>query len=238
VKLGEVDLSVVKTAKPTSVTIGGKLSWLITVTNKSNRTATNVIVEDVAGKLAFGSAFVTISTSQGTCNRTGCNLGTLGPGKSATVRVVSKALKVGTIADTVRVSSDQPDTNMADNTDSAIVRVGAVLAKVAKIVIAIRCGSLTLTPTRLIAGEPQRVYATARDRRGRPIPGATIRARGRSANQVSKTNERGIARFSLGARKGIVAVTLVGTRLTLPNPRRCTSLLAVRSPNAPPSFTG
>jgi uncharacterized repeat protein (TIGR01451 family) len=235
VKPGLVDVSVVKTARPASVGLGGKVSWLLTVKNKSNRTATNVVVEDIAGKLGLGSAFVTVSSSQGTCNRTGCNLGTLGPGKSATVRVVSKALKVGTIANTVRVSSDQPDANIADNTDSALVRVGVVLAKVA---VAIRCGSVTLTPTRLVAGEPQLVYATARDRRGKPIPGASIRARGAGSTKVSKTNERGIARFALGARKGIVGVTLVGTRLILRNPRRCTSLLAVRSPNAPPTFTG
>jgi hypothetical protein len=58
------------------------------------------------------------------------------------------------------------------------------------------------------------------------------------SNKVSKTNDRGIVRFALGARKGIVAVTLVGSLLILRDPRRCTSLLAVQSPNAPPTFTG
>jgi uncharacterized repeat protein (TIGR01451 family) len=235
VRPGLVDLSVVKTAKPTATTLGGKLSWLITVKNKSDKTATNVVVEDIAGKLGLGSAFVSVSSSQGTCNRTGCILGTLGPGRSATIRVVSKALKVGTITNTVRVSADQPDANIADNTDSALVRVGVALGKVA---VAIRCGSLTLTPNRLIAGEPQIVYATVKDRRGKPIPGAPIRARGIGSTKVANTNERGIARFTLGARKGIVGFAVIGTRLTLPDPRRCTSLLAVRSAKAPPSFTG
>jgi hypothetical protein len=67
---------------------------------------------------------------------------------------------------------------------------------------------------------------------------APVRARSVGSNKVANTNDRGLARFTLGAREGIVGFTVIGTRLTLPDPKRCTSLLAVRSAKAPPSFTG
>jgi len=224
-----------KVAKPTSVTVGGKLTWTITVRNASTVRATDVFVEDVAGKLSLGSALVSVTASQGTCDRSGCKLGTLDAGASATIRVVTKSLKVGTLTNTAHVSSTEADANPIDNSASALVRVAAVLGRVS---VAVRCGSLTLNPNRLIAGEPQIVYATLRDRGGRAIAGATLFARGRGTKQHAKTNGRGIARFDLHARKGIVAVTLAGRQLLIRDPRRCTSLLAVRASTAPPTFTG
>jgi uncharacterized repeat protein (TIGR01451 family) len=114
------DLSVTKTASPEPVHIGQKLTYTIVVTNNGPDTANGVsLVDNLPKNAGFGSA----TTTQGTCTlkpakaQVTCSLGTLANGGTATVRIVVKPTKKGTITNRVDVASTSPaDPNTVNNT--------------------------------------------------------------------------------------------------------------------------
>jgi uncharacterized repeat protein (TIGR01451 family) len=112
------DLSVAKADSPDPVPRGDQLSYSITVANAGPATATTVtVVDSLPRSVAFRSA----SPSQGSCRRQStrvtCTLDDLAPGHRATVTIVVRPRKSGTISNTATASAAAPtDPNTANNT--------------------------------------------------------------------------------------------------------------------------
>jgi len=112
---GPTDLSITKTDSPDPVVEGNNLTYTIQVTNPNpigGNDATNVVVTD---NLPSGVDFV--SATGGTCQRAGstvtCDLGQVNAGSAATVTIVVKTKKDGTLSNTASVAS--PDDAVLGN---------------------------------------------------------------------------------------------------------------------------
>jgi hypothetical protein len=151
------------------------------------------------------------------------------------VRVLLRAVGIGTIANTAQVRPAERDVNPADNTDSALVRVIGLFRPPA----VTRCDSLTVTPRVLRAGETTIAVATARDHRGHPLPGVSVKARGNGVEKSTTTDAKGRARFTLTPKAGLVLISALGQRTLLLRPRhRCATLVAAVASGNQPSVTG
>jgi uncharacterized repeat protein (TIGR01451 family) len=121
------DLGLTKSDAPDPVEAGSNLTYTIQVSNAGPDEATNVTVVDT---LPGGQTdFVTHTPSQGTCTRAAdivtCNLGTLTSGGGATVSIVVRPRKSGTISNTAVVSGTAPggDANAANNSEAEATTV-------------------------------------------------------------------------------------------------------------------
>jgi hypothetical protein len=226
------DLSIVKTASPTTQELGKNIRWTIKVKNNSSIAAADVDVVRVSER-AYRLKVISIEPSQGTCSLDGSNLGRLAPGASATITVVTRAIRVGLVLNVVRVSSEEQESNYLNNVASALARVtdpvregdaGAVKGADADRA----CSTLTTEPRSLPAGSSSIVLATALNRYGKPLRGLTVHASGFGLQQRALTDRRGVARFSLTpARQGIMEFR-GGTRLLAAGTESpCRTLLAV-----------
>jgi uncharacterized repeat protein (TIGR01451 family) len=117
------DVAVTMTGTDT-VLQGSNITYTATVTNNGTDTATNVLFTD---PLPSDLAFVSASTTQGSCSQSGgtisCPIGTLANGVSATITIVATALTPDLISDTASVAADQSDPVMSNNTAT----VGSVI---------------------------------------------------------------------------------------------------------------
>ncbi|MFD8043601.1 calcium-binding protein [Streptomyces chartreusis] len=120
-----VDLSVRKTG-PTTVSIGDRPTYSVTVTNNSTTTsATGVsLSETLSGPAA---SVVSAIPSTGTCTLTAtgatCSLGVLAPGGSATVQIAAEPRATGTLSDRATVGAAQSDPDSGNNTATATTTV-------------------------------------------------------------------------------------------------------------------
>ncbi len=187
-----VDLTIEKSAKPTTVPLGQKITWTVRVTNASKVAAADVNVIKVTER-AFRTKPISVTPSQGTCSLTSCNLGRIGPGASATITAVTLATQIGEILNVVRVGSEEPESDYLNNTASNIVRVVGRSKPPPQAV----CRTLGAAPKLLRAGTTSVVLTTARERFGAPVPGVTVHVRGPGVSGQAKTNSRGIARFTV-----------------------------------------
>jgi uncharacterized repeat protein (TIGR01451 family) len=144
---GDADLALSKTDSPDPVVAGNNLTYTITVTNPvaSTGPATNVVVTD---NLPAGVDFV--SATGGTCQRSGgkvtCNLGQVNAGTTATVTIVVKTKKDGTLTNTASVTS--PDDNvLANNSATATTTVSKAPGKGKQPKGQPSCGAPTITGT-------------------------------------------------------------------------------------------
>ena len=112
------DLSVVKSASPTSTVVGKKIRWTVTVTNNSTVAAADANVVRVSER-AYRLNVISVTPSQGTCTLKGCDLGRLAPGAKATITVVTTAAKAGRVLNVVRVTSEEQESNYLNNTAAA-----------------------------------------------------------------------------------------------------------------------
>ncbi len=120
------DLSITKADSPDPASVGGVLTYTLTVANAGPDPATGVMVSDT---LPASVTVISATPSQGTCIAapiTTCNLGTLPfPGMAATVTIVVEPQTAGSISDTATVSSPVSDPNPANNTDTEPTMVNA-----------------------------------------------------------------------------------------------------------------
>jgi uncharacterized repeat protein (TIGR01451 family) len=118
------DLSVTKTDSPDPVKAGQQLTYTIVVKSNGVSTSTGVTATDTLPKNA---SVVSVITNKGTCSTkrgvVTCSLGSMTGGSSATVTIIVKPTKKGTITNTVSVTSNPPDANQGNNTASATTKV-------------------------------------------------------------------------------------------------------------------
>ena len=218
-----LDLVVAKSVEPTIVTVGGRLTWTMTVTNRSSVAAADVNGLKLDDPRSFRTKLISLEASQGSCRPYTCDLGRLAPGASATVTAVTEATRVGVVVDIVRAGSEEVESNYRNNVAAALARViGPLKPPTAQNV----CLALTAEPRALEKGRSSVVRVTARNRFGRPISGLRVRARGASVDKRARTDRQGVARFSVTpARLGLLVFT--GDRAKAAGPRKCRTLLGV-----------
>jgi uncharacterized repeat protein (TIGR01451 family) len=183
-----LDLEVVKTAKPTVVRVGGRITWTMIVTNRSTVEAADVNGVKVDDPRSFRAKRISLKTSQGTCRPYRCDLGRLAPGASATVVAVTEATQVGPIVNIVRVGSEEQESNYRNNVAAAIVQV---------VEPGNRCGTLVAEPRALQSGRSSVVRLTARNPLGRRVAGVRVLARGPGVDRRGVTDRQGVARLAV-----------------------------------------
>jgi uncharacterized repeat protein (TIGR01451 family) len=100
-------IGVSKTANPSTVPVGGTITFAIVVRNTGSSTLTGVTLTDA---WTPGLTFVSVSPSQGTCSGTNpitCSLGDIPPAGSVTISVVTQAVQPGTVTNTTTASAAQ-----------------------------------------------------------------------------------------------------------------------------------
>lgn len=126
--LPQVDVQITKTDSPDPATVGSNLTYTLQVTNgpapSGTPDDTNVVVSD---SLPTGVTFNSATATQGSCTQSNgtvtCSLGTLGFYSSATVTINVTPTAAGTITNTATVTSDNPDSNSANNSATATTTV-------------------------------------------------------------------------------------------------------------------
>jgi uncharacterized repeat protein (TIGR01451 family) len=117
------DVQITKTASPTTVLPGNRVTYALKVTNAGPSPAQGVQVVDTA---ASGISPVSATPSQGSCaTASSCSLGTLSVGQTATIEVVATATALGTQGNTATVSSMTAEKDPSNNTASATIVVEA-----------------------------------------------------------------------------------------------------------------
>jgi uncharacterized repeat protein (TIGR01451 family) len=105
------------------VTLGGEITYTITVTNAGPDTANGVeLSDDLPAQLDF----VASTPTQGSCkgsNKITCTLGTIANGGSATVTIRVKPKKAGQYVNTASVTGSDADPVAANNSDSETTTV-------------------------------------------------------------------------------------------------------------------
>ena len=122
----EADLSIAKSDSPDPVRVGSPLTWTLAVANHGPDAAAGVSVTDV---LPAGAAFVSSSTTVGSCSGTAtvtCDLGTLANGAGATVTIVVTPGSAGTLSNTATVSSTTDDPVAGNNSSTVSTTVNDV----------------------------------------------------------------------------------------------------------------
>jgi uncharacterized repeat protein (TIGR01451 family) len=118
------DLSVSQTDSPDPVTVGGVVTYTVTVQNNGPNQATGVTLQDTLPTGSYSGA----SPSQGTCSPSSgtvsCDLGVLAANGSASVSVTVQTTTVGTITNTATVSGNETDPNTSNNssTEQSVVQ--------------------------------------------------------------------------------------------------------------------
>ena len=124
-----VDLSITKTAAPTTGTVGANEVYTIVVTNNSTTTiATGVVMTDF---LPANATFVSDSDGKGgTFSQTGNTLTdtipSLAAGATDTITVTVTPTAAGTITNMANVEGNQTDNNQANNTASVTTTINPV----------------------------------------------------------------------------------------------------------------
>jgi uncharacterized repeat protein (TIGR01451 family)/CSLREA domain-containing protein len=122
------DLAITNSGSPNPVAAGSTVTYTLTVASPAlspaePNEAAQPVVQDT---LPLGTALVSATPTQGTCNGTAtvtCALGHLADGASAQITLVVKTGDGGTISDTATVSSPRIDSNPADDSATAATTV-------------------------------------------------------------------------------------------------------------------
>ncbi len=133
------DVAITKTGSPNPVIAGTNLTYTLDVTNSGPSVATDVTVSD---PLPTGTAFVSETTSTGTCSesagKVSCSLGDLAVGAKVTISItvtVDASAPAGVLTNTATVSSPTPDPTESNNTATdqtqVIAEADLVLTKTA-----------------------------------------------------------------------------------------------------------
>ena len=229
------DIAVTKIATPPVIAVGGRITYTITVTNTSAVSAADVTVFRADERLARTSTLVSLTPSQGSCDSIGCHFGTLPAGASATLVAVTEEASTRLVVNTIRASTTTPETDLANNTASAVVRViGAVSPSATE-----RCAAVVVAPSTVRAGRTAVVTARAFDAHGRRVGGLSLRLRGAGVDARRTTTIAGSARFAFTPRRGGVISLAPPGRIVRPGlPQQCGVVLGATASRRPSGVTG
>lgn len=120
-----VNLSIVKTAPTTlGVAIGDEFEYSIEVKNIGVQLATGIIaIDDLPTYLSFVSATTGYGTVSTTGKKVTWNIGNLSVGATITLTLRVRAELPGFSSNTATVTSTQPDSDMSNNTSTAIKEI-------------------------------------------------------------------------------------------------------------------
>jgi uncharacterized repeat protein (TIGR01451 family) len=229
------DIAVTKIATPPVVAVGGRVTYTVTVTNTSAVSAADVTVFRADERLERTSTFVSVTPSQGSCDSIDCHFGALGAGASATLVVVTEETSTRLVANTIRASTSTPETDLANNTASAVVRViGAVSPAATE-----RCVAVVVAPSTVRAGRTAVVTARALDAHGRRVGGLALRLRGAGVDARRTTTAAGSARFAFTPRHGgVISLAPPGRTVRPGLPEQCGVVLGATASQRPSGVTG
>ena len=151
------------------------------------------------------------------------HIGFMAAGAQVTVTLVTTPSQVGDQTNTVVVSGSRPESNLANNTATATVRVTAPLQQPS-------CVKITkLRPGQLVVGKKTVVTMHLARDVGPAVTGIKVRIKGAGINiKTAGANSRGIIKQTLKVKKSGI---LVFTPLAAPS---CVSRLGVRGVFTPP----
>ncbi|HUS28691.1 MAG TPA: Ig-like domain-containing protein [Kofleriaceae bacterium] len=119
VAVPNADLSVTLNDTADPIDVGGTISWTATVANAGPTSATGV---SLAITLPAGVNVASTTPSQGTCSQTGsvvtCAFGTIANAGNASVTISGTATSGGTLSTSATVTSNEPDPDSGDRTDT------------------------------------------------------------------------------------------------------------------------
>ncbi len=112
-----INLSVAQTESADPSPIGNQLTYTLHVTNNGSAAATGVVVND---NWTIGVPFVSVTSDQGTCRRSGtsgvtCWIPSLAASGTATVTLVLQPTAAGTIMNSATADANEPDNDPTDN---------------------------------------------------------------------------------------------------------------------------
>jgi large repetitive protein len=132
------DVSITKSASGARFSAGTNVTYTIIATNNGPAVATNVVVTDV---LPPGTTLVSATTTQGSCSGTTtvtCNAGVLLSGGNVTITlVVQLPFVVGSVSNTATVTSDNADSNPANNSATSALAVTGEIPSLSPLALAL-----------------------------------------------------------------------------------------------------
>ncbi len=195
-----INLAITKTDTPDPVSVGGLLTYTLTVTNKKGDTANGVVVTD---SLPSEVTLVSVVSTKGSCSGSvaiTCNIGTVAFNELVTITIVVRPTAPGTITNTAVVAGREAEHDPADNTASASTLVQGAFTPPSV------CYALRVTPRSLTVGRHTVLRVTVREA-GKPVAGVRVVLTGKGLTKRATTNASGVARFVITARQpGILQV--------------------------------
>jgi uncharacterized repeat protein (TIGR01451 family) len=220
-----VDLAVQKSASANPLFAGQNVTYTITVKNTNVTTpATGVVLTDT---LPASETFVSATTSQGSLvtppvGSTGtvtANLGAIAPGATATVTITAKTTAAGSVTNSASATSNEGDSNPANNTDSASVVVkSAALQKVllASQVLTGGCqnttGNVYLTGPAGPGGVTVSLSSTVS---GASVPASVFIPEGQSVSPAFNVTTSPVAAKQVGTINATLGATTVSRGITI-----------------------
>jgi uncharacterized repeat protein (TIGR01451 family) len=135
------DVAVAKADAPDPVATGSNLTYTVVITNHGPTSAANVSLSDV---LPGNVTYISAIASQGSClesaGTVNCTIGTLTAGQAVTVTVLVSPTALGSVTNSVIVTSTTTDVNLANNSASSITTV------LAPPVVTVQPASATVCP--------------------------------------------------------------------------------------------
>jgi uncharacterized repeat protein (TIGR01451 family) len=114
-----INLSLIQSDSVDPSPAGGRLAYTIQIHNNSSAMATGVLLTDT---MPTGVPFVSVSSTQGSCTRSGdimtCRIPSLAAGESASITLILQPNAVGSIANTADVTANEQDTDATNNSST------------------------------------------------------------------------------------------------------------------------
>ena len=193
-----------------TTTLGGNITWTLTVTNNGPDAATGVTVADA---IPGGTTFVSATSTQGTCTGgvlLSCQIGGMKAGTTVTITLVTGTTVTGTIPNTATVVGNEAETNTANNTASASVVVKGAFKPP---VVPSYCTALVVAPKQLLVGRSH-VLTMKVSQHGKAVRGVRVRIKGSTLAIVTgPSNGKGVVKRTVKPMKpGIVTFTPVASK--------------------------
>jgi uncharacterized repeat protein (TIGR01451 family) len=209
---GLTDLQITKTGSPAVQDIPDgspfeNITWTLVVTNNGPLVDTNVTVGD---PMPAGNTYVSSTTTKGSCLGgviLTCNLGTLQPGDSVTIILVTAPSITGIQENTATVAGQVQETTYLNNTATAKVLVTGVHIK------KVYCTALLVKPKQLYVGRSTRMHLTITNNH-QPVGGVKVRITGPGISVTTRaSNARGkISKLIRPKKAGIVVFRPIATK--------------------------